>query len=343
MSEQEPAELSAQKPRARKRGCLARLLIVTLVTLVLLLLVADHVFNLRSNATFVAFRYSQAPLEARLRDGSWKPVASLTAAELDRALVTHVQAIGASWKTLPVKRPPVGFMQKVAQTLFDAEVCVVEFSPQRYVFSTSFRKDLAPTTARERRRAENASFAITANFREPSGKPLGLVMHEGQQVNRPFPAWTGYFFVKAGKPWFGPKSLFEETPGVLQEAAQIYPSLMKNHTVFSYVDLAPNLFFDGNKVTFRSLAGMRQDGTIVFILSGNGGMMNVAEVAALAQKLNVQHATLLDGGRALQYSLSLGGVSHHFTAFNTVLDLDWKGFESERSPVFIIARPASPP
>ena len=43
------------------------------------------------------------------------------------------------------------------------------------------------------------------------------------------------------------------------------------------------------------------------------------------------------------YSLHLGGVSHHFTAFNTLLDLDWKGFEAERSPVFIVAKPATPP
>jgi uncharacterized protein YigE (DUF2233 family) len=149
--------------------------------------------------------------------------------------------------------------------------------------------------------------------------------------------------VKAGKPWFGPQTLFDETPGILQEATQGYPSLMKNHTVFPYVDLAPNKFFDGYRVTFRSLAGMRQDGTIVFILSGNGGMMNVSVVAALAQKLNVQHATVLDGGRALQYSVRLGRVSHDFTAFNTLVDVDWEGFEAERSPVFIVARPAPPP
>jgi uncharacterized protein YigE (DUF2233 family) len=341
MSEEESAGPAPQKIRARKRGgCLWRILVVALLVGLLLFAVGDYVFNLRSNATYVAFRYSTAPLEARLPDGSWKPVSALSVAELDHALVTHVQAAGESWKTLAVRRPASGLIQRTVQALFSAEVCVVEISPTHHFFSTSFRQDFVPTTARERRNAEDASFAVTANFREPSGRPLGLVMHEGQQINRPFPAWTGYFFVKAGKPWFGPKSLFEETPGILQEAAQVYPSLMKNHTVFPYVDLAPNRFFDGNKVTFRSLAGMRQDGTIVFILSGNGGMMNVAEVAALAQKLNVQHATLLDGGRALQYSLKLGRVSHDFCAFNTILDVDWKGFEPERSPVFIVAKPA---
>lgn len=342
MSGEDSEDPMPVKPPVKKRGgCLWRLLVLFALTTLLLFIACDYVFNLRSNATYLAFRDSKEPLEARLADGSWKPVQSFTIAELDRALTTRVQVTGGTWRTLAVRRPASTLGQKAVQSLFAAEICVVELSHEHSFFCTSFRDEFLPTTARERRESEDATFAVTANFREPNGKPLGLVMHEGQLINRPFPAWTGYFFVKAGKPWFGPKSLFDETPGILQEAAQVYPSLMKNHTVFSYVDLAPNRFFDGDRVTFRSLAGMRQDGTIVFILSGNGGMMNVTEVAALAQKLNVQHATLLDGGRALQYSLHLGGVTHHFSAFNTLLDVDWKGFEPERSPVFIVAKPLS--
>ncbi len=157
-------------------------------------------------------------------------------------------------------------------------------------------------------------------------------------MNSPFPAWTGYFFVKEGKPWFGPRSLYDEVPGAATEASQGYPSIMKNHTVFSYVDLAPNRYYDGNKITYRALAGMRRDGVIVFVLSGNGGTMNVGEAAALALKLNVQHATLLDGGRALQYSLRLGGAALDFHAFNTTMDLSWKELAPERSPVFIGVR-----
>ncbi|WP_075088713.1 hypothetical protein [Verrucomicrobium spinosum] len=62
----------------------------------------------------------------------------------------------------------------------------------------------------------------------------------------------GLLFCEGGQAWFGPKSLFEETPGVLQEASQGYPSLMKNHTVFSYVDLPSTRYFDGNRVTYRA-------------------------------------------------------------------------------------------
>jgi uncharacterized protein YigE (DUF2233 family) len=154
-------------------------------------------------------------------------------------------------------------------------------------------------------------------------------------VNRPFPAWTGVFFVKEGKPWFGPKSLLDEVPGEIQEGTQGYPSVMKNHTVFSYIDDKPDLFFDGKKITYRSLAGMRKDGTIVLVLSGNGGVMNVAEVTEIAHKLEVQHATLLDGGRALQYSLQTDSGAYHFHAFNTELDLGPKRYRPQRSPVYL--------
>ena len=274
-------------------------------------------------------------MEVQLANGNWKAITSVNYAEMEHALDERGKSNGIHWRCLSVRRAATRTKEKFAAALFDAEVNVIEIIPQSYHFQTSFLEHFALTTAKERLESEDLDFAITANFRDPLGKPLGLVVHDGMQRNRSFPAWTGYFFVKDGKPWFGPKSLFEETPGVLSEASQGYPSLMKNHTVFSYVDLAPNRNFDGNKITYRALAGMRQNGTIVFILSGNGGIMNVAEVAELAKKLNLQHATLLDGGRALQYSLKMGEKTHHFTAFNTELDIGWSRLKPQRSPVFI--------
>ena len=318
-----------------------RLLMLLLVAGLVLILAVDYVFNLRSTAVFLAFRDSRQPLEVRLVTGTWKQVSAVSQAEIDKALVKRHESPGATWRTLYIRRQATDFKQRLAGFLVREAVNVLEFSPERFHFQTSFQEKFALTTARERLATEQAAFAITANFRDPAGKPLGLVVHEGVQRNVPFPAWSGYFFVKAGKPWFGPKSLFEETSGVLQEASQGYPSLMKNHTVFSYVDLAPNRYFDGNKVTFRALAGMKQNGNIVFILSGTGGVLNVSEVTALAQKLNLQHATLLDGGRALQYSLKMGGVTRHFTAFNTLLDFKSGALEIQRSPVYIVARPVA--
>lgn len=332
---------STSKRRNGGRGW--RWLAVLALVAFALVVAVDFVFNLRGTVVFLAFRDSREPVEVRLGTGLWKPASALTVAEMDRALARRADENGLLWRTLVVRRRPVTWGQRLAAFFVRQTVNVIELNPDFHQFQTSFKDQFETTTARERLATEKASFAITANFHDPEGKPLGLVVHEGQQRNPPFPAWSGYFFVKAGKPWFGPKSLFEEAPGVLQEASQGYPSLMKNHTVFSYVDLPSNRYFDGNKVTYRALAGMRQNGTIVFVLSGTGGVLNVSEVTALAQKLNLQHATLLDGGRALQYSLRVGGEPRHFTAFNTWFDFGPGSLERQRSPVFIVALPAATP
>src|SRR3954453_10191438 len=141
MSAEQPDDPSPgkQPPVKKCRGCLRGLMVLALLIAVVLFVAADHVFNLRSNATYLAFRYSKAPLEAKVAGGAWKPVSSLTVAELDHALVTRAQSPGASWKTLAVRRAASDITQKAVQAVFDAEVCVVEFSPTRYLFSTSFR------------------------------------------------------------------------------------------------------------------------------------------------------------------------------------------------------------
>lgn len=342
--------MSDEKPPPRRRrlsGCFARFLVLTLLGGFIVFLAMDAVFHLRSNVPALAYRDSAAPLEVWRKSKGWERLADQSAMELRESMARQASAGGVTWSLLRVRRKPADAWQTLAAALFDMEVNVIEFDPGRFDFVTTFRDKFAPTTALERLASGSFAFAITANFRDPKDRPLGLVMHDGEQRNPPFPNWTGYFFVKDGRPWFGPKSLFDEIPGLVTEAAQGYPSLMRDHTVFSYVDLQPNRFFDGNKVTYRALAGVRQNGTVVFILSGTGGIMNVAEIAALAQKLNVQHATLLDGGRALQYALRAGGRDLRFAAFNTTIDLPWRSLHPQRSPVFIGAKvrpgPAAPP
>ena len=188
-------------------------------------------------------------------------------------------------------------------------------------------------------RSEGLTFALNANFFGPDGDPLGWVVSQGKQLSRQYQRWTGFFFVKGGRPYFGPRSLLDEVQGELTEAAQGYPSLMRDHTIFRYVDLAPDKFFDGKKITYRSLAGVRQDGSVVLILSGDGGVMNVAEIAQIAKKLRIQHATLWDGGRALQYQFQSGSFVFGFHAFNNSVHFSNKMFDRVMSPVFLGVEP----
>jgi len=330
---------------ARMKRRLPRLLKFLLLAAGLVLLglyvAGEWVFNLNSNAVMWAVSRNGQGLEVRLKSGEWKLLKETRSAELQAALTARYSEEGMRWQKLRVRRGGswvAGLLQKV----FGAEVHVVVISPERFEFSTSFLPEFERTTARERLKSESLQLAINANFYEPDGQPMGWVWHEGKQVNKPFPEWSGVFFVKQGKPWFGPKSLLEEVPGPITEGAQVYPSVMKNHTVFNYVSDAPDRFFDGPKITYRSLAGMRQNGEIVLVLSGDGGVMNVQEVTDIASKLAVQHATLLDGGKALQYSIQTEDGPWHFSAYNTRLKFTNPLLNRQRSPVYLAVRRRPP-
>jgi hypothetical protein len=325
----------------KNRGCLKKLLLLAFIGVLLVLLATGHFFNVDSNLVAVAVRESKQPLQVLSRRGEWKTPNSLTPADFIAALIARHEEPGMRWSTLKVRRQG-GILADTAQRVFGAEVHIITFSPDRFDFMTTFQPKFALTTARERLAEGNLWFSITANFRDPKGRPMGWVYHQGRQVNQPFGDWSGCFFVKDGRPWLGPKSLLNDVPGLIQEGSQVYPSVMKNHTIFSYVELKPDEFFDGSKISYRALGGMRQDGTIIFVLSGDGGVMNVGEVTEIARKLDVQHATLLDGGRALQYSIRTDDGPWHFRAANTELPIQFKLLERQRSPVFIGVRRKAP-
>lgn len=324
-----------------KRGCLKLLLLLALGGGLVAWAVAEFFFNVNSNLVAVAVRNSSRPLQVLTKRGEWKPATGLTPLDMAAAMVPRHEEPGLRWTTLRVRRGG-SFLAEATQRVFGAEVHVVAIQPARFDFMTTFKPKFELTTARERMAEQNLWFSITANFRDPKGRPMGWVYHEGRQQNPPFGDWSGCFFVKDGRPWFGPKSLLNEVPGLIQEGSQVYPSVMKNHTVFSYVDLKPDAYFDGSRITYRALGGMRKDGTVVFVLSGDGGVMNVSEVTEIARKLDVQHATLLDGGRALQYSIRTDDGPWHFHVSNTELPIQRRPLERQRSPVFIGVRRKAP-
>ena len=317
------------------------MLLLALMGALLLWLVAEVFFNLNSNLVALSVRESSQPLLILTKRGEWKPATAMTAADMGTAMVERHKEPGMRWSTLKVRRRG-NVLAQAAQAVFGAEVHVIVLTPDLFDFMTSFQPGFALTTARERMSHDNLWFSITSNFRDPKGRPMGWVYHQGRRVNSPFGDWSGCFFVKDGRPWFGPKSLLTDVPGLIQEGSQVYPSVMKNHTVFSYVDLKPDEHFDGSKISYRALGGTRRDGAIVFVLSGDGGVMNVSEVTEIARKIDVQHATLLDGGRALQYSIRTDDGPWHFHAFNTELPFTHKWLERQRSPVYIGVRRKAP-
>ncbi len=297
----------------------------------------DQEWNLRSNFLLYLIQHTEQDLLLPDGQGDWVSVFSLEATQVQAQLRTDFADEGFRLSYLPVHRASDDNWIAFANALLSSRLQILEFSPRFFSFEVAFQPDFGLSSAREIQVENHFNFTINANYFDENQRPLGQVIHEEKSYNPHFPNWTGYFFVKNGKPYFGPRSLLDETPGEPEELLQGYPSLMKDHEVFNYVHLKSNPYFDGNTKTYRSLAGMRKDGTIVWILSGRGGILDVRELAALAQKLGLQHATLFDGGSSLQYCLDYKKASLRFQATSNRYDLSsFVGrLERVRPPVFI--------
>ncbi|MFM2169522.1 MAG: hypothetical protein RIS79_3893, partial [Verrucomicrobiota bacterium] len=228
----------------KKRRWLKIMLLIALAGVLAVYMAGEVFYNLNSNLVFLAVREAESKaLKIRLKRGAWKSPTDLTPADLAAALIERHAEPGLRWASLHVQRD-AGLRAGMVQKLFGAQVHVVTISPDRFDFMTTFQPRFAVTTARERMNSENLWFSITSNFRYPSGKPMGWVYHDGIRHNTPFGDWSGCFFVKGGRPYFGPKSLEVEVQGPIQEGSQVYPAVMKNHTIFSYVEMKPDEFFD---------------------------------------------------------------------------------------------------
>lgn len=300
----------------------------------------------RSNFYFLSYEGSSKPLEIKLKDGSWLRVGEMKGEQLSSAAQPLYQSDKARAWSLQGQRAAVGDRQKLASRLVSPEVYVFEFDPEKFEFGVFADRDASgvfrPLTVDRALGPSEEGFAINASYFDPNGQPLGLIIDDGQQISREYKAWSGFFFVKEGQPWFGARSLYEELPGEATEVIQGYPSVMKNHEVFHYLNKEPDRFFNGSEVTFRALGGVKEDGTVVFIVSGQAGVMTMAEITQLAKLWGVKHATLLDGGKSLQYCFRFGGTEVAFHAFNNSLEIGeyWNGrLKPERPPVFLKVTP----
>jgi hypothetical protein len=221
--------------------------------------------------------------------------------------------------------------------------------PVLYLFEmkrnkANFRVSYHPQGSTAPRNLEaGALFSINSAFYTEDFKPTGLIVVDGKRYGQPSSS-SGHFKVVGGVAKAGPTSIFTNDAAV-EYSCQSHPSLMKDGYIWDYIQqesLNPRFW---NIKTYRSLVGHKANGNVCFLVSGNGGLLSIKEIAEVAKASGIVTATCLDAGSALQYAFDDGEFSLSFSTINNRISLGdefdkWlhqrtnKRFYSE-SPTFI--------
>ncbi len=219
-----------------------------------------------------------------------------------------------------LRRKNTGIIKRIYNVVSRPKLYKITFLKNQQNFSVSLQK--SGTTARKQIR-EGYNFSINSSFYDKQFNYRGEVTVKGKKHGRTSGS-SGYFKVIGGKAFVGPKSLFENKAGKVDYSCQAHPSVMKNGTIWHYILNMDRGAAYLKSRTYRSLSGMDKDGQIVFIVSGNGGLINIKEAALIAKENGIQTATMLDAGAALQYSFKNKDFRLHFSSLNNQINLGRK-------------------
>lgn len=310
--------------------------ILAILTVIILLFFLWRTFNITSNISYLLFRHSTESLIVKCNT-EWIFLDKLS----DKRLSNYVNLIhsdsGLFIYELTFRRIGKNYPEKIYSRIISSKLLILEFDPNHFSFDVFYKRNnrFSPETAKGILDSNNLIFSVNANFFDYERQPMGWVVKNGQAVNRKNPSYKGYFFVKNNKPYFGPESLYFEINGQPSCVAQAYPAVMKNGEIFGYITNKANPFYNSYCANYRSLAGMKRNGNIIFILSNKAGIISFTEISKIAKQFDVLHATMFDAGMALQYAFRSGKYSENFAATNTVINIPIIGLKRMESPVFI--------
>ncbi|MBU0513568.1 MAG: phosphodiester glycosidase family protein [Proteobacteria bacterium] len=211
-------------------------------------------------------------------------------------------AAGVHWRHVRLTRPA---------GLFPASLRVYRFDPAH--FDLRVVRFSSPATARQALRGTTrAVAAINANFFNPRGRPLGLVIAQGRVVYRMRRINSGVLWSGRGRVGISHASRFL-AQGV-RTAIQAWPRLMAGGRPTRGVK-------NPGRRHRRSLAGVDRAGRLLLaVTEGLTGGLSLREVQTIFDLpgFNVRDLLNLDGGRSTQLSVRVGGHDYHLSGFDSV-------------------------
>ena len=219
-------------------------------------------------------------------------------------------------RQINIRRKSQTLLKRMINKLSRPKLYFIEFRKNHHNFSVAYY-DQGSTADSNVKSA--FKFSINSAFYNSNFEPTGLIVVEGEKHGNASKS-SGHFKVINGKAKAGPTSLFSKNINV-DYSCQSHPSVMKNGVIWDYIlDESRNQSYWKSR-TYRSLVGQNAKGNICFIVSGNGGLLSIKEIAKIAQENNIKTATCLDAGAALQYAYKDNDYNLSFSSMNNILSL----------------------
>ena len=177
---------------------------------------------------------------------------------------------------------------------------VFKINPRQYDFRPLLAAPEKYESIRRLADSEGAVVAVNANFFDPTGKPLGLIIKSGKETN-PFRkiSWWGVFYLEKGKPRIVHSSDWKNTKGITT-AIEAGPRLVVNGKV-------PRLKSEKSQ---KTAIGINEKGEVLLLTTLFP--FDVGELARLLSRpesrggLGCVAALNLDGGSSSQMYARVG-------------------------------------
>ncbi len=231
-------------------------------------------------------------------------------------------------RQINLRRRNSSITKKVVSKLSRPKLYYIEFKENSNNFSVAYYK--SGNTAYKNIK-ESTIFSINSSFYDSNFNPNGLITVKGKEYGKTSIS-SGHFKVINGRAKAGPTSIFNPNASV-DYSCQSHPSVMKNGVIWDYIlnESKNEKYWKAKK--YRSLVGQNQQGNVCFLVSGNGGLLSIKEIALIAKSNNIHTATCLDAGSALQYALNDEGYKLSFSSMNNKVSLG-RSFDRVTSKLF---------
>ena len=241
------------------------------------------------------------------------------------------------------------FDKNILSKLLPQEITIFEFNRKNeFKLTADTENNLKPINSQGALELSSANFSLNTSFYNKG--VINELILEGKRYNKASRSASGFLRIIDGFPYAGTKkTVFNKINGKIEYSCQAHPSVIGNGEIWNYIksEQAPYKSSWKSK-TYRNLIGTTKSGNLVCVLSNRRGLISVKEIALIGDLYGLEHATLFDGGSALQYQWTseefqckFSAINNNFSFGDKIDELSMKkahGHFPSASPVFLTVK-----